>query len=131
MSMNEFKNMKNNICYYSDTDSCLMKYKLPDHFVSSSVIGMMKLEYVIKEGYIIAPKLYAFKDDNNNIIMKAKGVKKGHLTFDDFKSLSNGNDVTIQTTVFLRNLSDGTINIITKKFILKYVCGFSQFIYKI
>jgi len=30
-----------------------------------------------------------------NYLMKAKGVKKEHLTFKDLKSLSRGNDLTI------------------------------------
>jgi hypothetical protein len=53
ISINKFKNDKNNICIYSDTDSVVLQKKLEDKWVNDN-LGSMKLEAVIKKGVFIA-----------------------------------------------------------------------------
>ena len=59
--------------YYSDTDSIVTDYKLPNEFVDSQELGKLELEYNILEGIFISNKLYAIETDQkdkdgNNII---------------------------------------------------------------
>jgi hypothetical protein len=42
--MSQFKNNPNFNLYYSDTDSIYIDKPLPDHMISSTILGKMKLE---------------------------------------------------------------------------------------
>jgi DNA polymerase type B, organellar and viral len=78
--INEYKNMENIECYYSDTDSVVLSDKLQNHFVGKE-IGKMKLEHIIKEGVFARKKLYGFFNDQDKLIIKASGVDKKKLTW--------------------------------------------------
>jgi len=84
--INEFKNIENNECIYSDTDSVVLTHKLQDHFVSNE-IGKMKLEHKIKDGVFSRKKLYAIINDKDKLIIKASGADNNKLTFDDILNL--------------------------------------------
>lgn len=62
--------------YYTDTDSVVLGNPLPDSVLSSSVIGMFKLEDRIKKGYFLAPKAYFYTTMNDKEILKFKGPAK-------------------------------------------------------
>jgi hypothetical protein len=64
--MSEFLN--DSICY-TDTDSI---YKLNNEIINDES-GNMKLEYIIKKGVFIAPKLYYIINDKYKKIIKFKG----------------------------------------------------------
>ena len=52
MLMYDFKNIKNNECYYTDTDSIFVKNKLDDRVIGVN-LGEFKLEYKIDEAMFI------------------------------------------------------------------------------
>ncbi len=119
MELMKYKNIKSNKLLYSDTDSLLMEKELDNNLISSNKLGKLKLEHIISEAYIIAPKLYLFIDDKGNIIMRHKGVRKGKLSYDDFVNLSEGKEIDIKNMVFIKNLKEGTVNIMEQNYNLK------------
>jgi hypothetical protein len=119
ISMMKFKNIPGNRCLYSDTDSVLLENPLSPSFVDSNKLGMMKLEHIISEGYFISKKLYAFKNNKGEIIIKSKGIGKGLLDLDKFILLSKGEDITVESTVFMKNIREGTVNIINRPYTIK------------
>ena len=50
----------------------------------------MKLEALIEHGIFIIQKLYAIKEYNGKVIIKASGTNKKELTFDTYVRLLNG-----------------------------------------
>jgi hypothetical protein len=74
--MSQFKNNPNfpNL-YYTDTDSVYFDGPLPDSFINSSELGKMKLEGIYDKAVFIAPKVYALKNQEGEII-KIKGLSK-------------------------------------------------------
>lgn len=76
--MYDFKNIKNNECYYTDTDSIFVKEKLDEKFIGGN-LGEFKLEYKIEKAYFIAPKVYyiSLKDNQSKIVLK--GVRKSEM----------------------------------------------------
>jgi hypothetical protein len=86
--MSQFKNNPNFILYYSDTDSIYIDRPLPDHFISSTILGKMKLEYVLTHAIFLAPKMYYLETEDGKVIYKVKGLKhEVELTLDDFENL--------------------------------------------
>jgi hypothetical protein len=79
--------------YYSDTDSIVTDIQLPENMIHLSEIGKLKLEYIVKKGIFISGKLYTIIDDNDNIIIKAKGIKSISLSYEDFLTLLQNKDV--------------------------------------
>lgn len=78
--------------YYADTDSLVINNELPEELVGLD-IGQFKLENKIKEGYFIAPKLYAIETFDNGKIVKAKSIGS-NLKYFEFKALLAGKSVT-------------------------------------
>lgn len=74
--MHDFKNLRNNPCYYSDTDSVFLKKPLPENSISSNQLGLFKLEEEKIDCIFLAPKIYIYKTKNNENILKFKGVNK-------------------------------------------------------
>lgn len=73
-----YKYISREDCYYTDTDSIVLGNPLPDDLISSSVLGMFKLEDQIKKGYFLAPKCYCYttEEDGKNHVTKYKGAAK-------------------------------------------------------
>lgn len=72
-------------CYYTDTDSIVLKNELPKEMVSADEIGKFKKEHYVKEGIFLAPKSYcihALHEDKEEIIMKHKGPVRKVITKD-------------------------------------------------
>jgi DNA polymerase type B, organellar and viral len=87
--MSQFKNDPTFKLYYSDTDSIVVNKPLPDHMVGNA-LGQLKLEYIIKKAVFLAPKVYAFITDQDQEIIKVKGLTKDvidKLTFKDLEAL--------------------------------------------
>lgn len=73
--MYDFKNIKDNKCYYTDTDSIFLEKELDNKFVGDK-LGDFKLEYKVDRALFIAPKVYCvkIKDSIDKIVMR--GLKK-------------------------------------------------------
>lgn len=108
--MTQFKNLPNNLMYYTDTDSAIMEKPLDDSLVGKH-LGQMVLEKEYKEFVALAPKVYGGILNNGKIITKVKGFKN-HIPFDDLKSLLNENkSLELQQTKWFRFIDKGFISI--------------------
>jgi hypothetical protein len=87
--MHQFLNIPDNICYYSDTDSIVLKYPLDSKFIGNE-IGQFKFVGKIKKGYFIAPKLYCIVQEDGKVIIKSKGLDHKNLNENDFKDMLFG-----------------------------------------
>lgn len=69
--MTEFKNNLSlpNLYY---TDSLYFDGPLPDNFISPNILGKLKLEGIYDQALFLAPKVYALKNNDEEII-KIKG----------------------------------------------------------
>lgn len=67
-------------CYYTYTDSVVLGNPLPENLVSSSVLGMFKLESCIASGRFLAAKAYYYIDEDGKEVSKFKGSAKKHVT---------------------------------------------------
>lgn len=68
-------------CYYTDTDSVVLSQPLPEERISSSVLGMFKLEDEIAFGYFLAPKCYSYGTMSGGTnVLKFKGPAKDKIT---------------------------------------------------
>ncbi|CAK9187075.1 unnamed protein product [Ilex paraguariensis] len=104
-----YKYISREDCYYTDTDSAFLGSPLPEEEISSTVLGKLKLEHIVQEGYFVAPKSYGLKTKDNVEIVKQKGAAKNYVDFEWFKQLyanpSLKKDVTVES-LFNVNLSD-------------------------
>ena len=85
-------------CYYTDTDSAVLGSPLPEDEVSSTELGKLKLEHIVKNGIFLAPKSYMLVTDTGNI-MKHKGLAKGIVNYERFMELYADQSLTKQVTV--------------------------------
>jgi hypothetical protein len=123
ISINKFKNIPGNTCYYSDTDSVILEKRL-DNYLIGKELGQMKLEHHIKRGIIIRNKLYALETyDNdiyeNGIVIKSSGVDSRKLKYSDFEELLKGNSIEIKSKAFMVGWKDLRLNISERKIKLK------------
>lgn len=79
-------------CYYTDTDSVVLGSPLPDHIVSSSELGKLKLEHTIKHGIFLAPKSYMLVTHDGKTIIKNKGLAKHLMTKETFEAILKDKD---------------------------------------
>lgn len=84
----------NDNTYYIDTDSIITTEQLP----VSGKIGDLKLEDIITDGIFITQKVYAYKNEKNKTVKRAKGftaesIKK--ITFENYKNCVYNNDYAI------------------------------------
>jgi acetylglutamate synthase len=90
--MSQFKNNKNIIIYYTDTDSVAIKGNLPPKYIGKG-IGQMELENTFNKVIYLAPKVYLGqkldKDNNLNLNAKIKGVKNIRKYKDVSKKIPN------------------------------------------
>jgi hypothetical protein len=111
--MYKFKNIKDNICYYTDTDSIFVKNKLDDRYIGKE-LGMFKLEYTIDEAIFIAPKVYYTRniEGYNKLVIKGMKVNsESHKEsiISEFKNIIDKNDfvsyIYERISIFRRNLN--------------------------
>lgn len=117
--MHKLKTQYKDSLYYSDTDSIIVDKPISDDLISKTELGLLKLEYKIKRGIFIAPKLYYIESEDNEII-KSKGINSKLLNYDDFFSLYKDESVKIKTIQnFVRNIKTYTIGISDKNIELR------------
>ena len=114
MVINRYKNLPNNACHYSDTDSIVLSRPLEKDV--SSKLGDMKLEYRIKEAYHLNPKCYSHKLYDGSYVNKIKGINltknyEGKELFNMFEKIYNGNEsaITLYQNKMYIDFNQGTI----------------------
>jgi len=73
-------------CYYTDTDSVVLGSPLPEDEISSTVLGMFKLENIVTKGIFLAPKSYSLLTQEGERIIKHKGLAKSLVNEEWFES---------------------------------------------
>jgi len=92
----------NNI-YYCDTDSIFSSVKPSNKFLDNNLLGKWKIEDEIKEAYFIGKKSYTYKNIDNKIINKCKGVDASQITFNQYKNLTDENNIKVKKNMFYRS----------------------------
>ena len=113
VAMSKFKKNLELIILYSDTDSVFIIGDLPIELIGNE-LGKFKLEYVFKEVVMLGPKLYMGITTEDKIVAKIKGYKNAkEINFDDFKSLLNKNNISLDLNhdKWYRDLSTSNITI--------------------
>lgn len=129
--MSQFKNNPNFNLYYSDTDSIYIDKPLPDSMISNTILGKMKLEYVLNKAIFLAPKVYYLETIDGKVIYKAKGLKhEVVLTLDDFINLLK-KDSLLQKfqNKWFKDFSKGFISINNQPYKLKVTENKRKLIY--
>jgi DNA polymerase elongation subunit (family B) len=86
--MTQFKNNPNIRLFYTDTDSIYTDSVLDPSFISSKILGKLKLEHKCKKAIFLSPKVYCLELEDGTIISKVKGLKTAKsLKFSDFQDL--------------------------------------------
>lgn len=86
-------------CYYTDTDSVVLSKPLPEELISSSILGLFKLEDRIVQGYFLAPKAYYYIDEKGKNTVKYKGIANKEITPEWFISQYANPDRTLEVGV--------------------------------
>ena len=129
IEINKYKHIQGNECYYSDTDSVILKHPLPSSMVGTQ-IGQMKLEYAgLKEGIFLAPKVYALKLANGQEITKVKGLNT-LITFDQMKSLLNYHTkLSLKRVIWKRDIAKGSVQLINSIYTLMVTSNKRRVVY--
>lgn len=75
--------------YYYDTDSLVTDVHIRTSEIGKD-IGQMKLEDEIQEGIFLLPKVYAYVNNKDKVIIKAKGLSVKDLSYRDLERALNG-----------------------------------------
>ncbi len=113
MHMHDLKNIPDNICYYSDTDSVFLQKPLNEKFISPTKLGLCKLEKETQSCIFLSPKIYIFTYRENGKLhhsIKFKGVNKEALEKLDYNwFLEKYKNTTVfqyeKTSNFLKTLT--------------------------
>ena len=118
--------IENNISiYYSDTDSLVLDVKgleiLRQKNLIGDKIGQFKFEHLIKQAFFISNKTYCLVLQNDQSIIKAKGVISNNLTVKQFESMYyNKTNIKTHKTLSQTNYAQGAVNILEKEVILNH-----------
>ena len=120
--MSQFKNNENFRLYYTDTDSAIVDKPLPDSFVDPKVLGKMKLEYIVRKGIFLAPKLYCLNTNNNELITKTRGLSHNiKLQMEDFENLLfKDSEIIKKQNKWFKSIYEGSIKIDELPYSIKY-----------
>ncbi|KAH6556220.1 hypothetical protein KP509_1Z195900, partial [Ceratopteris richardii] len=66
-------------CHYTDTDSVVLDKPLEESLVCSKSLGKLKLEFLVSEGYFLAPKCYALALSQDKHIIRFRGAAKSNI----------------------------------------------------
>lgn len=120
----------NDICAI-DTDGIKVTSKLADSYIGPE-LGLMKYEGMFKEAVFIAPKVYGGIEENDNMLVKVKGLKEV-ITYWSLKTLLHEPNLKVSQTKWYRNLSDASIYVMdqiytltatsNKRVIIRDSCG--------
>lgn len=114
--INEYKNIPDNPCIMSDTDSVILTKPLRNNLVGTD-IGKMKLEQIIKQGIFIKKKLYCLINPDNKERIVSSGIDSSKLNYNSFEQLLYGESIEVESTKF--NVDWKTLNIKVVKSKLK------------
>jgi hypothetical protein len=87
-------------CYYTDTDSVVLKNELPEELISDKELGKLKREYGnIRQGIFIAPKCYymevesggeiSMEVESGSEVKKFKGVPRRVVKLSHYENIVN------------------------------------------
>jgi DNA polymerase elongation subunit (family B) len=133
--MSQFKNNPNlpNL-YYSDTDSVYFDGPLPDHMVDPTRLGALKLEGIYDKVIFLAPKVYALKNNNGEII-KIKGLSKeainnNNINLDSLELLLfKDYKLAFNQIKWFKNISQGNIKVLDQIYTLQATGNKRELIY--
>jgi hypothetical protein len=130
----DFLKLHNLILYYTDTDSLYLNGPLPDSFVDPGRLGAMKLEGIYDKAVFLAPKVYALKNNQEEII-KIKGLSKASIKNSNINIellsglLFKDSNLTFKQEKWFRSLSKANIEIIDQIYTLKVTGNKRKLIY--
>lgn len=117
--------LENNLnLYYSDTDSLYFDNSLPSNLVNHLELGKLKLEGVYDQAVFLAPKVYALKNKEEEII-KIKGLTKraienNNINLNSLSLLLNKDyNLTIKQNKWFKSLEESNIEILEQIYTLK------------
>jgi len=74
IAINPFLNMRDNPCYYTDTDSLFLKYPLDKKKYEGNQLGQLSYKVIAKRAYFIYLKTYCLVMEDDKVIIKSKGL---------------------------------------------------------
>lgn len=116
--INEYKNISDNPCIMSDTDSVVLPYPLSEELVGKE-LGQLKLEYNVKKAIFIRKKLYYILTQDNQEVIKASGIDSSKLNYKLFLDLLNGKSITVERTYFRVVWKDLILNLENSKIVVR------------
>lgn len=130
ITINRYKYIKGNECFYSDTDSVVLQQPLPDREVGKA-LGQMKLEYGgIKEGIFLAPKVYGLRLESGETITKIKGLNT-EITFNEMKKLLKEEErLKLRKINWVRDLSKSRIQLMESIYTLMVTSNKRRVVYE-
>ena len=110
--MSQFKNNKDFIVYYSDTDSLFTNKPLSDNLINEKKLGYMKLEKVLTKFVGLGPKVYGGTQMNGETFVKVKGLKN-IPTLNQIESLliKDNQPLLLNQEKWLSNTKEGSITV--------------------
>lgn len=131
--MSQYKNDPNFKLFYTDTDSTYTNAPLPDHLVSDTILGKMKLERICSKAIFLAPKVYALLEQNGKEIIKIKGLTKESMKNVNIEMLEslliNNSKIDFTQNKWYRSLVDANISIKDQIYTLKVTGNKRQLVY--
>src|SRR6266478_2198430 len=107
--MSQFKNNPDFNLYYSDTDSIYIDKPLPEEMRSNTILGKMKLEYILKNAIFLAPKVYYLETEDGKIKIR-EDLYTLKVTDNKRKLIYNQNNKFINTIPYIINKDKEIIN---------------------
>ena len=110
--------------YYTDIDSAYLDGPIDPSFISPTQLGKMKLEGVYVRALFMAPKVYALKYSQEEIL-KIKGltkeaIKNNKITIDTLELLLfKDHKLAFNQTKWFKNISKANIQILDQTYTLK------------
>ena len=97
--MYDFKNISNNPCFYSDTDSVVLQHPLDASLVDSKRLGAFKKEFHNARGIFLSPKIYYLEEKGGaKFCHKFKGYSGNKLDYNWFhKEWQQGSSTKLMT----------------------------------
>ena len=131
--MSQFKNNPLFNLYYTDTDSIFIDKELDPSFISSTILGKMKLERICNNAIFLAPKVYGLLDQNGQEIIKVKGLGKTALKDVNLNTLEslliNDSSIKFNQNKWFRSIVDANITIKDQLYTLKVTGNKRKLIY--
>ena len=129
IQMSKYKNIPKNRLFYTDTDSAVMEFPLPEYLVGNK-LGKFVLEKEYAEFIGLAPKVYGGILTDGTEFTKIKGFKN-KVSFTDLKSLLIENkSLSLEQEKWFRYIGKGTISIKNQIYTLVATSNKRTLIYK-